>query len=295
MPNNRRGFTLVELVVVIGILALLTSILLPSLASARRQARSAVCKSNLRQLATCTQLYVEEHDKLMPFRLKTHRGVAYVNSSSRNKPRWQWFLQRYLEPVIDPTGFETPFGDSSIANDGRGGRDMTSSYFLDPELLGAYANDIRNGAYGYNYQYLGNSRTFDDGSFMRWPVSATFIRRPGETVLMADSRGADPDHGKHSYTLDPPRKASDRRGGFMTFGPGDDDGQLQHSPVEMRHGRVGNVAFLDTHVEAMSLDELGYALDSTETAVGVDPAAGATDSPVTNRLWTGTGDDGYLQ
>jgi len=57
-----RGFTLVELLVVISIIALLMAILMPALAKVREQGRSIVCQSNLRQMAMAMVLYAEVND-----------------------------------------------------------------------------------------------------------------------------------------------------------------------------------------------------------------------------------------
>jgi prepilin-type N-terminal cleavage/methylation domain-containing protein/prepilin-type processing-associated H-X9-DG protein len=59
---NRAGFTLVELLVVIGIIAVLFSLLLPAVSRARQQANSVVCESNLQQIGASLLTYADIHD-----------------------------------------------------------------------------------------------------------------------------------------------------------------------------------------------------------------------------------------
>ena len=63
---RQRGFTLIELLVVIAIIALLVSILLPSLSRAKDLARDAVCQSSLRQISTTVALYSHDHSDRYP-------------------------------------------------------------------------------------------------------------------------------------------------------------------------------------------------------------------------------------
>ncbi len=89
--TKKSGFTLVELLVVIGIIGALIGILLPSLTRARKNSESVVCKSNLRQLGIIIQVYVNDYKGYLYPVGPRHPVTNLPTTLGTNKPpheRW---------------------------------------------------------------------------------------------------------------------------------------------------------------------------------------------------------------
>jgi len=63
---NRKGFTLVEIMIVVAIIALLAAIAIPNLLSAKRTANTAAAKANVRALSTAAEVYATGHNGAYP-------------------------------------------------------------------------------------------------------------------------------------------------------------------------------------------------------------------------------------
>lgn len=82
--RSRRGFTLIEVLVVVSIIALLVSILLPSLAQAREAARQAVCSAHIKQVLTAENQYQMQYHEWIPGSPFT-TGLYFLKNAA---PRW---------------------------------------------------------------------------------------------------------------------------------------------------------------------------------------------------------------
>ncbi len=302
-PANLRpracGFTLIELLVVVAIIGLLVSILLPALHSARQNALGSRCLSQLHVLGQGVTLYANENYDVLPAgrlpkmpRPSDPAGDcnAYGVLGGRRKYR-PTFLAMMSGSVGAP-----PFADPQSCASGtdmfgeRGDRqNYSSGIYVCPSVPDW--TDERNGAYGYNYQFLGNSRLGEDDNWKNWPVQSTQVKVPGRTVAVADCMGTvasfaaplrqpyvnnardDDRFGNEGFNLDPPR--IDMTSGEAAGWPD------VRTAADPRHRNRAGTLMLDGHADLLALAELGYHVN----------ADGSIAPDGDNSRWSGNGRD----
>lgn len=287
-PRRRSAFTLVELLVVIGIIAILISILLPVVVKAKRSANTTKCAMNLRTLAQAWQLYAQGNkDTGVPVRMPAFPewgGPTYSTPVGlQYRPRWYEMLGFQMK------NYATRHPDALEDDKWQ----VESQLFICPEKP-EWTNS-RNFTYGYNYQFLGNvHKNQTTGKLVNYPVRASKINA-GKTVMACDSMGTaagspvtqrtgyqmegshDPNAwGNKGFHLDPPRMTA-------TSDYADDwfMQPIYRAGPDPRHNGKVNVAFCDAHVELMTPQEMGY-----EVMPG-----GAMSINGSNRLFSGNGED----
>jgi prepilin-type N-terminal cleavage/methylation domain-containing protein len=170
-----HAFTLIELLAVIAILAVVSAILFPVLASARGSAERAACATHLKQITLGTQLYVADYDdRLMP---PNHRPAGDANS--RNDRTW---VQSLLPYVRNFALFRCP-SDSSA----RPRPEATYDQDLVPgDTFSQYYTASLRSNYGYNFHNLSPIVQVGSGWEAR-PRLLGDIAQPSETILFVDS------------------------------------------------------------------------------------------------------------
>lgn len=220
-----RAFTLVELLVVAAILALLISILLPSLSSARSQAKAAVCGSNLRQIALANDLYAGDH------------GQCYCPGAAdfvaTNLRRWHGARDRPSEPFDGRRGPLVPYLGPG------GGIRACPVFRVDLPESDPRRFEKNCGGFGYNLAFVGQRLVRLNAHRYRLVTDQVGVQthrvgKPAATIMFADTAFAN--GGLIEYSFAEPRR-------FPTYGTRPDPS------IHFRHDKRANVVWCDGHVD----------------------------------------------
>lgn len=238
MRRGERGFTLIELLVVMAIISILAAMLLPALTMARAAAKSANCKSNLRQIGMAVEMF------------KTDHGEYYPPVCKGDFLRFWW-------------GRRTGYGKNDPVDKSGG---YLSRYVAGGEIgkcPGFYADRIElvaagaTSGYAYNSYYVGGDGASVLPDWSNWPglpAKGGEIANPGMTVLFCDSATSNnvskPTRLRENWLLDPPS---------MNYDP--PSPYLPQPLVHFRHNGKANVLWADGHVTAMGPHKLAPILD----------------------------------
>ncbi|HEX7861462.1 MAG TPA: prepilin-type N-terminal cleavage/methylation domain-containing protein [Verrucomicrobiae bacterium] len=181
MQVRRCGFTLIELLVVSAIIAILASLLLPSLARAKRTADLAVCKNNLRQIGLGLRMYIGDHHN-------------FPLVSAAWNVHWTDLLEPYTGakwPVQTANAQFTEIPRPSIYH--CPGYARISGHYLRAAALSGFS-----GSYAYNVAGIGgpdlplglgygDTASTAPSQFYRTPLAENLVRNPSDMIAFGDS------------------------------------------------------------------------------------------------------------
>ncbi len=241
--RQRKAFTLVELLVVIGIIAIMVGLLLPALAASREASNSTVCQSNLRQIVTACINYAGDWQGYWP--------PASVDIYT-DLNRWHGTRPNMNTPFNFSGSCLLPYLSGSLA---------TAAIRACPDFVpaitsGPLAYEASAGGYGYNSSYIGTSSDvpwIQTGmmSPTAWekyvnnvPAKMNMILHSASKIAFADAAMGQAGNQLIEYSFaEPPTffEGYFDSAGEPMFGPS--------SPsIHFRHRNHANVAWADGHV-----------------------------------------------
>jgi prepilin-type N-terminal cleavage/methylation domain-containing protein/prepilin-type processing-associated H-X9-DG protein len=238
--RRTRGFTLPELLVVIGIIAVLVALLLPALVRARRASQRIACASTLRQLALVQQFYLNEfRDHYLPIKwgLDLTRPAGWPPVAPPAVPPSVTHLHWPGNPSFRRTLQIRQFGTNRVP------------YKLICPLAPLAVQDTNPQghpivrSYGYNHEGL-NGRANPPVYFTGHKRKD--VRSPSTKLMFADATSGNiTKNGATNY---------DKWGEFWGLPPG--GGAPVTNVIAYRHEKGANVAFWDGHLEWLRRDQI---------------------------------------
>jgi prepilin-type N-terminal cleavage/methylation domain-containing protein/prepilin-type processing-associated H-X9-DG protein len=233
--HRPRAFTLVELLIVIGIIALLISILLPTIARARKQANSVACLSNVRQLTMAMISYANENKgNTMPLDMTPGKYWHHMLAPHLGD-------QRYDAAADDP---ELVMSKVMLCPEAPRSEEIT---WGSATTAWHYAAGEGTGSYGINLWLLPKNTLFPMPKERYWHKMFTAKGGGTDVPVVGDSNwvGSWPDN--NDIVLG---------GKYQTGWTPHANGYFMGRFVIARHGRAINMGFLDGSARRVELPEL---------------------------------------